>query len=477
MIEETEDEETAAPEVQENPHSDDQEPDTILNVTSHTHNSRDSIYYGSGPSLLGEDDGTTEDSEGQPPLPLVEPGHVDLGSPEEENNPDEDNPDSRRQGTTNRHDPSRELAFFLSSLKAQHGLSINGMRSVYQFFCKDRTEYVSELVERDIMPSFKTLLRRTRYNLPRNRMKYTYKDEEGELHDVVDAVTLPQDLWRNPDRLVRSCCYTTLEEIWEFLKPYHSSASDFTTNQLVVDVSSDGVVESNNGRKGLHVVSVTFKGVCHSPMPVQIWEFSPGYTPDMYDVYNPIVQMLEHSGCQLHFLVIDGKETNIARGMQATNSFYGCARCTDRGTTEKYKKVYYPLTRHRGVERTRETFLDVFRQHPEVMNRVLSKQELEATRDIRMGIAKYSPLLDLQLFDFMDGIPFDIMHSGHLGTTKKILTKALKKTLVFNTVDQKRLLGRWEALFKGTRVTTEMRHKCHDIILSKFKAAHFQVQS
>ena len=120
-------------------------------------------------------------------------------------------------------------------------------------------------------------------------------------------------------------------------------------------------------------------------------------------------------------ILADGLEQNRLRGMIATGGFWGCARCKTKGTTLKKGTVYYPMSEICPHKKTHEMWVAMFRDHGEWFpgGEVHPKYK-GITKDVRCGIDRRSPLLDLPGFDIVEGVRMDALHLFHIGITKKL---------------------------------------------------------
>ena len=356
------------------------------------------------------------------------------------------------------HETAMTVASFLHGLRTKHNMSKEATKAVYTFFCKTYAQEVAEASAKGEMPAFKTMESWASKVLPRCQIRVKYRDEDGQVRIKDRLKTLPRKLSFEPERLLYTCAYTTIDELNEFYNVLHERAGNVSLVSSCFDLSSDGVKHNWLGTKMLHLVSICFEG-CLSPVPLMAYEFKTTKEgPTMKEMFGPIVEDINRSCLSLRRVLVDGKEQNVCRGMTATNGKYGCAFCQASGLSKVYgKRTVYP--RNAGCARPMTTalFHDLFENSPHLF---LSKKAMDASEDERTGVKRRSPLLDVPGFDIVNDVCPDALHLFHLGVTRRIWLRMSKGTQAFHNADRRRrMLGFLDRLYSKTKVPSEIRHK------------------
>lgn len=177
----------------------------------------------------------------------------------------------------------------------------------------------------------------------------------------------------------------------------------------------------------------------------------------------------------MQLLVIDGKEQNWARGLVATGGYWGCGTCYCKGESNAAgTKRYYPPAGLDSPLRSREDWLKLWTEYAGMMEKVKAGNQkyLTETAVVRRGVLRWTPLLELRRFCLVLQIPFDVLHSVHLGATKRTFEQMfLPKGLFGNAKRRKEVFDKLEKSYTRMKVPTEVRHKPHGLNPSNMKAS------
>ncbi len=341
---------------------------------------------------------------------------------------------------------------------------------IYQFFVIDNREAINEAAQDGRFPKGRTIDYKLTKTVPRILHDVYYKDSEGCDKEEKAVLTLPKQLCLQPARLLKLCAYIPLSNLLTFIKDIHTNVENVTLTCHLLDLSSDGVELSRSGSKQLHVVSVRIKG-CNTPYPWQVWQFQPGSHPSIEEIFNPVVEDVTKTRCSVRRICADGLEVQSIRGMKSCNGFHSCGLCNQRGTKAGSKSVYYPLN-EKCSRRTHQDFVSLFNDHMEWF----LLENMKKTEDLRMGVNKKSPLLNLQDFDIINQIPLDSMHLIHLGITKKMWERIFEtgSKVFHNAARRMQVQRRWNAMFTETKLPFELKHKTQPVNIARMKASELQ---
>jgi hypothetical protein len=131
--------------------------------------------------------------------------------------------------------------------------------------------------------------------------------------------------------------------------------------------------------------------------------------------------------------------------------------------------VHYPFHSLNRTPKTHEMFVSLFNDRPDLF------ETLEAaTRDLRFGVEKRSPLLDLRDFDLVEDIPLDAMHLLHLGITKKTYERMFDTDLVWKASVRNKIKERLNNMLSKMKVPSEITRKMYGVLPAKMKASQWQ---
>jgi hypothetical protein len=360
----------------------------------------------------------------------------------------------------------RPIREFLAGLKAAHQVSHGTILKVYQFI-KTNAQALAEADRKGLLPSMSTLRRQLKKNLPQTLVTYTYLDN-GVEKTVFGAATLPRWLALDRLKLLRVRASIDLKELFKFYSELHPPWEGQDLVNQTIELSADGVTESNSGQHRFYIISLAFSR-CKAPLPWHVWEFRSQTGPTLNELFAELVNEINNAGVQVSLIVVDGKEQNYIRGMVTTNGYYGCARCLTCGTTKKLNKVHYPFNQLNPQPKTHEMFVDLFENKPELF--VVPNAH---TRHLRFGLEQRSPLLDLQNFDIVQDIPLDPMHLLHLGITKKTWDRMFETEVVWKSSVRNKVRDRFNRCLQEVKVPSEITRKMYGVTPSKMKASQWQ---
>jgi hypothetical protein len=361
----------------------------------------------------------------------------------------------------------RPIREFFASLKASNQVSHGAILKIYDFI-KSHAQEIAESEKNGLLPSMRTLRRQTKKHLPQTLVTYTYLDNDVE-KTVHGAATLPRWLALDRMKLLRVRASIDLQELFNFYKRLHPEWGDKDLASQTLELSADGVTESNSGQHRFYIISLAFSS-CKAPLPWHVWEFRSQTGPTLQELFEDLVKEINQAGVQVSLIVVDGKEQNYIRGMVTTNGYYGCARCLTCGTTKKLKKVHYPYNMINPEPKTHQLFVHLLETHPEMF--VVPDA---TTRHTRVGIEQRSPLLDLHNFDIVQDIPLDPVHLLHLGITKKTWDRMFETDVLWKTGTRNRVKARFNLRLMDVKVPSEITRKMYGVTPSKMKASQWQI--
>ena len=82
--------------------------------------------------------------------------------------------------------------------------------------------------------------------------------------------------------------------------------------------------------------------------------------------------------------------------MVSTGGYYHCSRCRSKGQKENRGPVHFPLRLHDSRTKPKEFFIEVLQEHGDLTQ----AQDREGSREARLGIERWSPLLDAWIWRF-----------------------------------------------------------------------------
>ena len=363
---------------------------------------------------------------------------------------------------------------FLAELKGKHAVSHEAIKKIYRFFTRDHPQDIAKCAAERGFRSYNTMRKNQLGTIPKPIIQVTVKNDEGE-EDVKDNLEkLPRELTYEQDKIIRLCGYLDLKDIYNFFQKLHHWQAPFDKplSQVSIEISSDGVQESKNGKNKLHIISVSFEG-CRQPLPWSVWEFKDKTVkPSLEQVLLPIINQIKTNGVKLKRVAADGLEQNVIRGLVSTNGFWSCAHCLTKGSTKVYGTVHFPLRENNPIERTS----DDIRELIDNQTHLFIKDKFYAQkRDLRVGIKNRSPLLDVEGFDLVQDVAIDSMHLLHGGITKAIWERVTTTKAAFPKAARRSIVTQaLTKLYTMTKVPTEIRHKPRDINPAIMKCSEWQ---
>jgi len=368
-----------------------------------------------------------------------------------------------------------EVAAFLMTLRCMHNVPNIALEKIYNFFVRQVSESLRMLTELRKIPHFRTVMNRTIRQLPTVFCDYKCQTPEGQKKIVENQLTIPRDLFVNPERLIWKVAYTKFKDLKAFYQKIHRVAPENLEGpvDLKIEMSSDEVSESKVGLTTLLVISICFPN-CLSPIPWYIYEYSSKVKPSLIQIWKKPLSEITQNNVTIQKLLADGKESNYLRGITATGGLYGCGFCPTKGQTKPVRKVWYPLHRNVPLKKDRALYEKVLSS---ACNRIFFEEgkDYELTRSTRFGIVRRSPFLDLPNFDIRLSIPVDPMHLLHHGITKATWKRMFHERKVFPDATRRKLLrDRFDHIYCKMRVISEMRHKTRSIEKGSVKASEWQ---
>jgi hypothetical protein len=349
------------------------------------------------------------------------------------------------------------------------------VKQVFKFFLHEYPAAIAAAAAAGKFPKdFKTYRKHQERRLAKVRLDYTYVDKEtNERRHEHDAVTLPRELLLDRDRLLHVCVYSRLEDLYKFWQTLHPSHCQLDLSEVEVVASSDGVRESQHGRHKFHILSVCFQG-CSSPLPWFVWQHRYGDSPSLEDILDPMVDDLKRAGCRLKLIVSDGLEQNALRGLISTGGFYGCGWCTTKGVTADARRVHYPWEECHFAPRNMEDWRNLFEGDGE--DYFDGDAALEASVDIRQGVNRYTPLLQIPNFNLVTQVPLDSLHLIHIGITKAMWNRIYGQGAeVLPVRSKKDCLQAANRLVSRTKVPSEIKRRTREVQPANMKASEWQV--
>ena len=99
-------------------------------------------------------------------------------------------------------------------------------------------------------------------------LDYVMIDDDGNKVHKNDCATIPRELIVQPDKLARICARNKLADLHRFYWDKHAGQERCYPGTIgtLIDISSDGVKETNVQKRKLHIISVRFDN-CNQPVP------------------------------------------------------------------------------------------------------------------------------------------------------------------------------------------------------------------
>ena len=189
--------------------------------------------------------------------------------------------------------------------------------------------------------------------------------------------------------------------------------------QPILDFSLDGIQECKSSSLSADVFSVSFQG-CKTVYPVRIIRQINKFKVDEQDQIKQVIDDINSCHCQIKTCICDNPKRSQLRCSLCHSASYACEYCECKAKYISYKTINqklkghlaWPSSTYGGPARTREKIL-------EITERLVNGEIL--TRDEAKGFIGTSHLLHQENFDFIACIPAEYMHSGCIGTVKRML--------------------------------------------------------
>ena len=159
-----------------------------------------------------------------------------------------------------------KVGSFLQALKVRHNVSGAAITIIYNFFIQDNNDDIRQAVVNGEFPSIWTMRRKAVKAIPPTVIDYKYRNKDGINMTAADHQKVPRQLFVDRQNLLRLCARNRLEDLFKLHCRLHNIAGDISLRGHAIEVSSDGVKESNVAKQRFHIVSVNFEG-CRQPMP------------------------------------------------------------------------------------------------------------------------------------------------------------------------------------------------------------------
>ena len=159
-----------------------------------------------------------------------------------------------------------KVGAFLQALKVRHNVSNKAIQIIYEFFVRDNNEEIRDAVVQEQFPSIWTMRKKADKTIPPTLMSYKYVDEDGIRKTSANHQKVPRRLFVDRDKLLQLCAHNRLQDLFRHHWKLHHETECPGLHGQRIEISSDGVKETNVAKRRLHIVSVTFEG-CKQPMP------------------------------------------------------------------------------------------------------------------------------------------------------------------------------------------------------------------
>lgn len=240
----------------------------------------------------------------------------------------------------------------------------------------------------------------------------------------------------------------------------------------VVDISIDGVQESNSSNVSMDVYSIKFKN-CRNIYPIKIIKPFNRFKYNEQEEIAKVVADLNENNVDIDTAVFDNLKRSVAKNVKSHAATHPCEYCECGAVSymdenmNRHKLTWPPSTMN-GRPRT----LTAIRR---IVNSIETDNE-PPSKNYLKGIKGRSVFLDQPNFDMILDMPTEYMHSVCLGLVKKMveLTYSLGKKRV--TVTKKKRLDTklFNDLICKVKVFRECSRRCRNLETSVYKALEYR---
>ncbi len=312
----------------------------------------------------------------------------------------------------------KKIGNFIVKHSSSGGMTKKVAQEVYEFLF-EMAEDAGRMKMRKTFPrTAKAAMRRANkvLQIPPISTDVYMRGEGGEVQKVATVAVLSKDLQKK--NVAKRVTSVPLMEAIKFICQQHGIDHEKPPPEWrELTISSDGLESKARGSSwSFHILSISL-GPCGTVYPIVIQQINKkrGGEVTLQTLLDPVVLPLQQTeNVVLKWYLGDGKERKWIKGMKATNSYYGCETCIQRGTqVDGQKRVSYPLEASKPPKRTMGNY--------RAMNLRGRLSRLAKAKKVNVkGLSRMSPLLKLRRFNLIWQSPPDEMHLMALGLSKKI---------------------------------------------------------
>jgi hypothetical protein len=353
------------------------------------------------------------------------------------------------------------------------GVSLANGNAMWEFFRENVTALHECKLEAAFtgkdLPCFKTIRRRTGFDLPPILLSCSHRDlTTGDIVRVDDVATFPKKKFQDRQRykLLSEVTSVSLKDLVKFHTRIHP---DMNPSQHPITISIDGVPESKSGGLTFDVFSVRFSG-CRNIYPVRIVKTQKGAKVGFANFVNPVIAEIIECGLSVDYIVADAPMRAKILGMKQHGSYQGCGKCAAAANCIKVSDESNATVRVWPAS--------TFGHRPRTRASIEASAVLRAQAGVPdvAGIVTRSPFLDLPDFDLPRKVGTDYMHNIAKGNTLRFLelvtdagstrSSACKEETVRATAIS--------ASLRKVRLPREFQRRTRDINLHTAKASELR---
>lgn len=254
------------------------------------------------------------------------------------------------------------------------------------------------------LPSFITILRRMRSQLPGVDMNWKIYDQEMKIEIIGNGPVFPKKMYGNSKRYV-------LHELWTSLKlrdviRFHVSIHEknkhlYMTNgkidysKITLSFTCDGVPMAKSSSNSLYVLGVRFHG-CRNVYLIKTRYSLPNEKKDLEKFLVPFIEECNDLKVEVDKFLGDAPIRSFFKVMKGHSGYYSCEYCESKGECVQ-RHVCFPSDTFPGPPRSKERWEEC-----------VMTWQMEGNS--YMGIMGKSPLMQLPNFDIIRDSPADPMH-------------------------------------------------------------------
>ena len=291
--------------------------------------------------------------------------------------------------------PDRTVEEDLLEIYSVHRLSRSAMDSIISLLNK----HIAGME----LPSFRAIKRSAERKGPSPRVRYVVDNISAGEEEFYDGCSIKRCHYTDMNNFQMR--FVSVNVSVQELKDFHVLLHTNSTPPTRASICWDDVPVDRSSGRSLDVVMLKFDG-CSNLYPLVIFHPLADVAHNIFACLEELLEQFAQADVTLTHVVADAPKRASIAGLKCHGGFYACFYCLIRGSKDRHAATCYPLC-EQADDRTKQHYLDAL-DRPDFDDLVRREG---AHSELLMGVKARSPLVDLNRFDIVDGLPNDCMQS------------------------------------------------------------------